>query len=226
MAYPFVYPKYFPCLCVTETDSDPKDIRITDDGLQPYPVGMTLEQAMALVWRPREFQIESSGVIGSDCSGLFCSYRTGSISGTSDDSDDQAKLTKMSDLICLENYIPEYSLIGQSNAYIDCYGDPQPPYEITAYLGIYINKWPLVGFDFPIYLFEKKYYVAMFYGAGLTTGNLNDSQGKTLNAGNFTIKIKGVDDITFPIYVQGATGTCNQSTQTATFTMTKERQTK
>ena len=219
----FLYPKYFPSLCVTETESDPKDIRYGE--IQVYPVGMTAKQAMALVWRPREFQIESSYVIGTDCGGALCSYQTGSISGTSDDSTDQAKLTKMSDLICLESYYPEYSLIGQSNAYTDCNGDPQPPDEITAYLGIHIGNNQIIPFDFPIYLFEKLYYVSIVYSAGAGTANLSEIQGRTLSVGVFTIKINGVDDIAFPIYSAEATGTCNQPTQTATFTMTKERQT-
>jgi hypothetical protein len=221
---PFVYPKYFPSLCVTETESDPKDIRYGE--IQVYPVGMTAKQAMALVWRPREFQIESSYVIGSDCSGLFCSYQTGSISGTSDDSSDHAKLTKMSNLVCLEYYDPEYGLIGQGDAYTDCNGDPQPPYEISAYLGIHIGNNQIIPFDFPIYLFEKLYYVSIIYGAGAGTANLSEIQGRTLSVGVFTIKINGVDDIALPIYSGEATGTCNQPTQTATFTMTKERQTK
>ena len=219
----FLYPKSFPSLCATETDSDPKDIRIAE--LQAYPVGMTAKQAMALVWRPREFQIESSYVIGADCGGESCSYQTGSISGTSDDSNDQAKLTKMSDLICLESYYPEYALDGQSDAYTDCAGDPQSPYEIIAFLGININNPEFIPFNFPIYLYDKLYYLSMLYGAGAGLGNLSEDQGRTLSAGVFTIKINGVDDITFPIYAQPATGTCNQPVQTATFTMTQERET-
>ena len=71
-------------MCVTETESDPKDIRYGE--IQVYPVGMTLEQAMALVWKPKQFNIESSFNIGTDCGGGLCSNRTGTISGTSDDS--------------------------------------------------------------------------------------------------------------------------------------------
>jgi hypothetical protein len=219
----FLYPKSFPALCVTETDSDPKDIRITDSQVQAYPVGMTLEQAMALVWKPKQFNIQSSYVIGTDCGIGGCSYRTGSISGTSDDSNDQARLGKMSDLICLESYNPDYARIGEGDAYVDCNGEPTEPYEITSYLNIIINE----GFftiDLPIYLFEKKYYLAMFYGAGLAFGNLQEDGGRTFNVGNFTIKINGVDDIIFPIYFQPATGTCNQPSATATFTMTEERE--
>jgi len=220
----FLYPKSFPALCVTETDSDPKDIRITGAQIQAYPVGMTLEQAMALVWKPKQFNIQSSFVIGTDCGFLGgCSYRTGSTSGTSDDSNDQAKLTKMSDLICLESYNAVYERIGEGDAYVDCNGEPTEPYEIFSYLNIIINE----GFftiDLPIYLFEKKYYLAMFYGAGLFSGNLQEDGGRTFNLGNFTIKINGVDDIIFPIYFQPATGTCNQPSATATFTMTEERE--
>ena len=221
----FLYAKSFPSLCVTETDSDPKDIRISGAGIQAYPVGMTLEQAMALVWKPKQFNIQSSYVVGTDCGIGGCSYRTGSISGTSDDSNDQAKLTKMSDLICLESYNPEYARFGEGDAYVDCNGDTEPPYEIFSYLNIIINKG-FSTFDLPIYLFEKKYYLAMFYGAMLNgVGNLIEDGGRTFNVGNFTIKINGVDDIIFPIYFQPATGTCNQPFATATFTMTEERET-
>jgi len=220
----FLYPKSFPALCVTEIDSDPKDIRITGAQIQAYPVGMTLEQAMALVWKPKQFNIQSSYVIGTDCGFGGCSYRTGSISGTSDDSNDQAKLTKMSDLICLESYNPDYARFGEGDAYVDCNGDSEPAYEIIAFLSIYINKG-FFDFDLPIYFFEKKYYLAMLYGAGLAFSNLREDAGRTFNVGNFTIKINGVDDIIFPIYFQPATGTCNQPSATATFTMTEERET-
>jgi len=222
----FLYPKSFPALCVTETDSDPKDIRITGAQVQIYPVGMTLEQAMALVWRPKQFNIQSSYVVGTDCGFLGeCSYRTGSISGTSDDSSGAANLEKMSDLICLESYNAEYARFGEGDAYVDCNGDSEPAYEIIAFLGIYINKG-FSTFDLPIYFFEDKYYVAMLYGAMLNgVGNLIEDGGSTSNVGNFTIKINGVDDIIFPIYFQPATGDCDQPFATATFTMTEERET-
>jgi hypothetical protein len=222
----FLYPKSFPALCVTETDSDPKDIRITGSQIQIYPVGMTLEQAMALVWRPKQFNIQSSYVVGTDCGFLGgCSYRTGSINGTSDDSNDQARLTKMSDLICLESYNPEYARLGEGDSYVDCNDNTEPPYEILSYLNIVINKG-FSTFDLPIYFFEDKYYVAMFYGAMLNgVGNLIEDGGRTSNVGNFTIKINGVDDIIFPIYFQPATGDCDQPFATATFTMTEERET-
>jgi len=219
----FLYAKSFPALCVTETDSDPKDIRFGE--LQVYPVGMTLKQAMALVWRPKQFNIQSSYVIGTDCGFLGgCYYRTGSINGTSDDSSGHANLAKMSDLICLESYNPLYIRLGEGDAYTDCNDDSEPPYEIESFLDIYINKG-FFTFDAKIYLYEELYYLCMLYKAGLGSGNRSDEQGKTFNSGNFTIKINGVDDITFPIYAQEATGDCDQPFQTATFTMTEERET-
>lgn len=211
-------------MCVTETASDPKEIRYND--VQIYPVGLSLEQAVALVWKPKQFNIETSYTLGVDC-GASCSYQTGTINGTSDDSNEHAKLTKMSDLVCLESYYPEYTRIGQSNSYTDCNGDPQSPYEISSFLQININDNPLIPFNFPIYLYnptgiiqDDLYYINMFFSAGNGTGNLND-YNKTTTAGIFTIQLGDLEDITFPIYFSEATGSCGQPTASATFSMTK-----
>jgi len=226
---PFLYAKQFPALCVTETESDPKNIRY--NGIQPYPVEMSLEQAMALVWKPRKFTIETSFTIEVQECVSSCVYVSGNISGTSDDNSEHANLAKMSDLICLESYYPEYALVGQTDPYTDCDGGITPETEISAFLSININTNPIIPQSFPIYSYNpsgvigaEKYYLCMFYGIGAGVGNLDDNSS-TANAGNFTISLAGLDAITFPIYAPPSTGICDNPVASATFTMTTERET-
>ena len=218
----FLYPKYFPALCVTVTESDPKDIRY--NGIQSYPVGMSLEQAMALVWKPRKFTIETSFTIEAEDCITSCVYVSGSTSGISDDNSEHANLAKMSDLICLDSYYPEYAIVGQTEEYAGCSGGITPSVEISAFLSININTNPIIPQSFPIYIYNNSYYLCMFYGIGAGVGNLDDNS-PTTNAGNFTISLTGLDAITFPIYAPPSTGICDNPVASATFTMTTERET-
>ena len=218
----FLHPKYFPALCVTETESDPRDIRY--NGIQSYPVGMSLEQAMALVWKPKKFTIETSfTIVAGDCI-TSCVYISGSTSGISDDNSQHANLAKMSDLICLDSYYPEYAIVGQTEEYASCSGGITPSVEISAFLSININTNPLIPQNFPIYLYDGSYYLCMFYGVGAGVANLDDNSS-TVNAGNFTITLTGLDPITLPIYAPPSPSYCNQPVASATFSMTIERET-
>ena len=225
----FLHPKYFPALCATKTKSDPKDIRY--NGYQVYPVGMSLEQAMALVWKPKKFQIEASFKIGLDqCKpNQPCQNLTATLSGTSNDDSAHANLAKMSDLICLDSYYPEYTLDGFTDGYSPCPPDPPAPpyppvqYETNTDLFIIINSFPVIPASFPIYLYDGLYYLCMFYGVGSGV-SVNLLEGfYTESAGDFTIELTGLPAIKLPLYAVES-DICDPTTASATYTMTTERE--
>jgi len=221
----FVYPKYFPALCVTETESDPKNIRV--NGVQVYPVGMSIIQAMALVWKPKKFKIEASFKAAVEqCPGGSCVYKSATINGISDDNSEHANLEKMSDLICLASYYPEYAFTGYSDAYVLCDGTPIPLGEVFPFLQINININPLSGDSFPIYLYDGSYYLCMYYGIG-NGGVQNLEDGFfTQSAGDFTIALGQLPIIQFKMYANPANqqGSCDPAIASALFTMADQRQ--
>jgi len=201
----FLYPEYFPAGCVVETDSDPADLRFA--GVQLYPVGVSLEQAMKWIWKSRAFTGSGGGQIQGDCclgSPVYDSYNFPSSQSTS--GVDAAK-TKMSELICSDSYATDFAFFGTS---IEnrC---GEPPYFNTSDCGFgFLINDPIIVYASPIYLYDHKYYIHIGYSVA-GASNLNDDFGKTYFSGNFTI-----DGINFPLY---ANPLCS-STPIANFTCT------
>lgn len=183
----FLYPKEFPedFGCVQEVDSDPANIRI--DSTQFFPVGLSLEKAMALVWKPRKFYCSGTAQYPFENCITFSSYTlytTGSESTSNTPS-------KMSDLICENTYNAEF-LFSNHSIYYKCNGGIEFEIDGEDEFGFV----PALG----IYLYNDLYYLPVAYNFG-PASNLNDSNERTYYAGNLNI-----DTITFPLYVEQPTG--------------------
>jgi hypothetical protein len=184
----FLYAKQFPAGCVVETDSDPAELRL--GGTQYYPVGVSLTQAMAWIWISRAFTGYGSSQILSECCnndpvyGFYDFPKSQSTSGV-----DAAK-KKMSELICPDSYVTDFTFFGTLIAN-NCNGTNT--YGAEAGFGFFIND-PNAIFESPIYLYKKKYYIAIGYGVGGGL-NLSEDVNRTYFAGNFTI-----DKVDFPLY--------------------------
>jgi hypothetical protein len=178
----FLYPRYFPEWfgCVEETNSDPSEII---DIYQPYPTGMSLEKAMALVWKSKVFNVSGSSVGLSTC----C------------DAGDPPALTywnfygqtetpfpekKMSDQACA-NYSVFYAL-AKAKSY-NCNG-AFGQYDSDGYFQIsYSND--------KIYLYNDLYYVPILYTFGVGQNLYSPSYSPQAFCGNFIL-----DGTSFPLY--------------------------
>lgn len=175
-----------------ETDSDPADIRHA--GVQLYPVGVSLEQAMAWIWKSRAFTGSGSSKLETLCCGpagpIYASFSFPNSQSTS--SVDAAK-TKMSDLICLTSYVTDFSFFGTVSSPLSC-GAKITTLEADCGFGFIINYPVIVVGPTPIYLYDDKYYIAIGYsvGGGL---NFDEDRGATDFVGNLTI-----DGVNFPLY--------------------------
>lgn len=202
----FLYPDYFPAsCCVTETDSDPALLR---QPAQYYPVGVSLKQAMKLVWISRAFTGSGYSQILSECCGPTTPvYDTWNFPSSQSTATGYTDGTKMSDLICPDFYETSFSFFGtRTNNY--CSGPPSS--ETTD--GVFEFFLRLPGYEpTPIYLYDDKYYLPMayFFGGGF---NLYEDFNRTYFAGNLTI-----DGINFPLY--STPPECN-AIQIANFTCT------
>jgi len=207
----FLYPKQFPAReeygagCVVETDSDPADLRL--GGAQLYAVGVSLEQAMAWIWKSRAFTGSGSGqVLGECCSGSPV-YDEFNFPNSQSTSGLDAAKTKMSELICPTSYVTDFVFFGTAirNTCDD------PPYLDTSDCGFSFSvNDPDIILPTPIYLYDHKHYINISYGVA-GGFNLNEDDNRTYFAGNFTI-----DGIEFPLY---SPAECN-STPIASFTCT------
>lgn len=185
----FLYPKQFPAGCVVETDSDPANLRIGDS--QFYPVGVSLEQAMAWIWKSRAFTGSGgSQILGDCCVGFNPVYSFYDFPISQSTSGLDAAKTKMSELICQTSYETDFGFFG-TNIDNSCNGTNT--YPADAGFGFIVNS-PDVPLETPIYLYEEKYYINIGYkvGGGF---NLNEDINRTYLCGNFTI-----DGIDFPLY--------------------------
>lgn len=201
----FLYPKQFPAGCVVETDSDPADLRL--GGVQTYPVGVSLEQAMKWIWKSRAFTGSGGGQVQGDCCLGSPVYDEFNFPNSQSTSGIDAAKTKMSELICPDSYATDFVFFG--TAIRNRCGEP--PYSDTADcgFGFSVNS-PDIFDETPIYLYDHKYYIAIGYSVA-GGFNLNEDANRTYFAGNFTI-----DGIEFPIYSDPV---CS-STPIASFTCT------
>ena len=181
----FLYPKLFPEFfdCVEETTDDPSDIRIGDVQLQPYPTGMPLEKAMALIWKSKTFTV--SGTYNYPYEDCIPGYAY-SVWTTYGQTTSLYPPTpqKMSELAC--NFSANY-LASATRVDYNCSGNTYTNDE----------EWSFgFGFSNKIYLFNDLYYIPTYYffGGG---GNLRTGVGITKFYGNVTI-----DGIIFPAYAQ------------------------
>jgi hypothetical protein len=198
----FLYPDYFPAgCCVIETDSDPALLRV--GFTQFYPVGVSLEQAMAWIWKSRAFTGSGSGQQFADCCGYLSTppnlpiYYVYSFPNSQSTSEEDAAKTKMSEIACGEGYwalfLFEGTEISQS-----CSGPPGSLISAEAYFSFQLGT--VFGFPWPIYLYNEKYYLSVDYTVGPQALNFRDinenaPEGITYFVGNLTI-----DGINFPLY--------------------------
>ena len=184
---PFLYAKQFPAGCVVETDSDPADLRL--GGFQFYPVGVSLEQAMAWIWKSRAFTGSGgSQILNNCCAGNIPAYASFDFPSSQSTSGIDAAKTKMSELICLDSYATDFGFFGTRTS-DDC--TTTDTEETDAGFGFSIN-YPDI--EAPIYLYDDKYYINIGYkvGGGF---NLNEDFNRTYFSGNLTI-----DGVDFPLY--------------------------
>ena len=184
-----------------ETDSDPADLRL--GGFQFYPLGVSLTQAMAWIWKSRAFTGSGGSQLLSDCCGgenpVYDSYDFPNSQSTS--GLDAAK-TKMSELICPDSYVTDFVFLG-TVIRTNCINPPYSEIADCAF-GFFIND-PNILDATPIYLYKEKYYIAIGYGVGAGL-NLNEDFNLTYFAGNFTI-----DGVDFPLY--SSAPSCNDEPQ-------------
>jgi len=186
----FLFAKQFPAGCVVETDSDPAEIRL--GGAQLYPVGVSLEQAMKWIWKSRAFTGSGSGqAINDCCEGDNPVYSTFNFPSSQSTSGLDAAKTKMSDLICPNNYVTDFVFFGTATNDFCIQDSTTDTAEAGFSFGI--DFLAIVGVS-PIYLYEEKYYINTAYGVA-GGFNLNEDLNKTYPSGNFTI-----DGIAFPLY--------------------------
>ena len=183
----FLFAKQFPAGCVVETDSDPAEIRL--GGVQLYPVGVSLEQAMAWIWKSRAFTGSgSSQELNGCCVGNNPVYSVYNFPSSQSTSGLDAAKTKMSELICPDSYVTDFVFVGTITNN-QCVGSPTSNTTEGGF-GFLVND--TVVTPTPIYLYNEKYYLAIGYGFGAGF-NLDDS--RTYFVGNLTI-----DGIDFPFY--------------------------
>lgn len=202
----FLYPDYFPAgCCVTETDSDPTLLRF--GGFQVYPVGVSLEQAMKWVWISRAFTGSGySQGLSECCSGNNPAYTTFNFPSSQSTSNGYTDGAKMTDLICPNFYETDFLFSG-TRTDNQCEGPP----GTGTFEGSFGFSLRLPGYEqFPIYLYDEKYYLFIGYSFGYGF-NLLDGL-RTYFVGNLTI-----DGINFPLYSEPPQ--CN-ATVIANFTCT------
>jgi hypothetical protein len=197
----FLYPRYFPegNGCVEETNSNPSEI-ITN-GYKFYPVGMTLEKAMALIWKSKVFNISGSATGIAYCCGgddaparLNYSFYGQTTSTTNVD--------KMSERACVSFifYDVSYSGIG-----IGCDGIPFTPSPI----------FPDAGFNLSvstIYLYDNLCYLPVYYNFGIGHNYITGVYETFVGSFN-------LDGTLFPLY-GGAPLECDDSSTSINITAT------
>lgn len=207
----FLYPNLFP-ICVKETDSDPEDILLGD--FIVYPKGMTLKQAMALVWKPASFKISGSSKAffetcepGGNCDSAVYEQLSGSNVSTN------VVDPKMSDLICpRESYNFDYVALFQGTR-DDCTG----PVEHDREAGIGVLYGTIAGNELPVYLYEDKYYVP--FSVGCFYNSLFTGQ----EVGQATVIIGDQIISGIPLRAQPGFDLCD-SEESLTLTMDQERE--
>lgn len=178
----FLYPRYFPEWfgCVEETNSNPSEIII--DGYKFYAAGMSLEKAMALIWKSKVFNISGSASGIAYCCGgddppakLYYSF--------SGQTTAENNIDKMSDRACTSytKYIVPYSGVA-----IGCDGIPFTPSPIFPDADFVIDSRT-------IYLYNKLYYIPIYYYFGI--GGIYIEGIHTTFYGNFNL-----DGTLFPLY--------------------------
>ena len=187
--------------CVIETDSDPALLR--DGFIQFYPVGVSLKQAMKWIWKSRAFTGSGSGQQQSDCCGYIPNQSPTYVELTFPKSQSTLGEKKMSEILC--NYNESFLFVG-TDLLQECNGTTSGPISAEAYFDFLLSE------QWPIYLYDEKYYLSVSYKVGPQAMNYRDinenaPQGITYSAGNFT-----VDGVNFPLYVP--TPECNATPQT------------
>jgi hypothetical protein len=181
----FLYPKLFPEFfdCVEETTYDPYDI--IDNGYRFYTVGMPIEKAMALIWKPKIFNVSGTSTYISEC----CGEAPGFAPAIATYSGQTTSTTpiKMSELAC--GFSANFTAYGNLAEYT-CGGGG--PYEIT------IEGDLAIGYLNKIYLYNSLYYIPLYYNF-FAAGTYNEDFviPKTFFAGNLV-----VDGTSFPMYMQ------------------------
>lgn len=175
----FLYPRYFPEWfgCVEETNSDPSEII---DVYQPYPTGMSLEKAMALIWKSKVFNVSGSSVGLSSC----C------------DADPPA-LTYWNFYGQTENLFPEKKMSDQACANYSSFfvSAKATSYACNGSFGQYDSGGSvLISYSGnKIYLYNDLYYVPILYTFGVGQ-NLYPESPQAF-CGNFIL-----DGTLFPLY--------------------------
>jgi len=205
---PFLYPKLFPEFfdCVEETKSNPADIRLGD--YQIYPVGMPLEKAMALIWKPKAFFVSGSAKYPIQCCGeekdpiySFWTFSGQTISLY------PPTPQKMSELAC--NFNANY-LHTSTRQNFDCSGNDSTETDEGEFtFGAYSTK---------IYLYNKMYYIPLFYAFAGGTNYNSEFGDRTYYYGNVSI-----DGVNFPLYVRPPE--CGEAIANITITTSAERDT-
>ena len=180
----FLYPKLFPDYfnCVEETTSDPRNIRNND--IQIYPVGMPLEKAMALIWKSKEFNVSGTLRYPNECCppSNVPAYSIWTFSGQTT----STTPLKMSELAC--NFSADYSTTSFRINY-KCNGSIESS-------GTEEESFGLGGFDNSIYLYNKLYYIPIYYFFA-SGQNLDEANNFSYYNGSVTI-----DGVILPLYAQ------------------------
>jgi len=186
----FLYPREFPEAfgCVEKINYDPSAVNVNDDEAQLYPKGISLQRAMALIWKSKQFSVSGSGRSVADCCNTddgssFATYLDFSFYGQTI----STTPSKMSELACI-NSPNETGAIGFYNygsaiEYV-CF-NAVPPIRHDTYNGFSILYMT-------IYLYNNLYYIPIIYEFGAAT---NRTSVNNSYCGNFTL-----DGIKFPLY--------------------------
>lgn len=185
----FLYPRYFPedFGCVEKTESDPADIRLTVNSIQFFPVGIPLEQAMALVWKSKKFYCSGFGQYPFE--GCIPPAPPSSSIYTTESQSTSNTPEKMSELICPNSYDVFNSsfTFSQHAIYYKCSGGIE--FEIDG--ENVFSFYPELG----IYLYNNLYYLPVYYSFSPGTSLSEDFADRTYYAGDLYI-----DSIKFPLY--------------------------
>ena len=198
----FLYPRYFPewSGCVEETNSNPSEII---DEVQLYPVGMSLEKAMALVWKSKVFNVSGSSVGLSTCCDdgnppalTYWNFYGQTETPFAD--------KKMSDQACA-NYSIFYPF-AKGKSY-SCNGSFSGFDGVSGYFYISYN-------NNKIYLYNDLYYIPMLYVFGFGTNLYSPSYSiPQAFCGNLIL-----DGISIPLY--RTTAVCDVPEMVTNITMT------
>ena len=183
----FLYPKLFPEFfdCVEETTSNPSDIRVFT-GVQIYPAGMSLEKAMSLIWKSKQFNLSGTANYPYECCiNNVPAYSIWTFSGQTTSLYPPTP-QKMSELAC--NFSANYEATALRENY-NCDGN----IETSSYEE---QEFGFGDFDNRIYLYNELYYIPIYYF--LAGGrNFSEETNHTYYNGSVTI-----DGVILPLYAQ------------------------